>query len=206
MIGASTLASELGVTRQAVYDAIRRGRLRAYDPAGRPLLPGAKGARRFVDREEALAAWNQQRQRVDDPALASLPTTIVEPFGEAAPAHGSIGWPAPPTLVSAKTDKERLHAALLRIRLQKEQREVIPREAVQAEFTALGSEFRKLLESLPGAWAEPLLGIMRSGIDAPALAAWLRVEVQKLITAAADRLQAGQAMLLEGGAADDDNA
>jgi hypothetical protein len=89
-------ARKLGVSGQAVSQAISNGRLRAYDGAGERVHPDYAG-RKWLKPAEAVEDWDNRRLRLDDFALQATVTRTTglrESFWVALgkALEGIVGW------------------------------------------------------------------------------------------------------------------
>ncbi|GEM_PF-2517327 len=192
LLSPTEFARSIGVSQQAVSKAIKIGRIPAYDETGARAAPGYKG-RKLVKPDEARSAFRLSRARIDDSKLAELAAEIdrdlAADIGERAPpAPTPQGDALPPTLVSAKTEKEALQADLLRLRLERERGELVPRQAQLDAMETAGRKVLRALEALPAS-AEELNALCHSG-GLPALTAWLRAKAHDLAGFAADLISA----------------
>lgn len=138
----SELARELGVSRQAVHDLVKRGIL-------------AKDADGKLDRAETLAALTS-KVRPSGKTAANLPsaTTAPEPAAAAAPPADAASPPnpeAPGTEITsyhvAKTLREAAEAQIARHKLGLLRGEIIPREQAERAAMLLGRQVRDALQS-----------------------------------------------------------
>jgi hypothetical protein len=121
-------AQKLGVTHQAVSQAVRSGRLVAYDNRGDRVQLDYAG-RKWLKQGSATDDWNTRRQRFDDDSTAS---------GD---------------LLAARTRAVDLQRELLEIKLARIQGELIPRTAALASSEALGRAVGSALDGVAG-WNE----------------------------------------------------
>lgn len=167
MLSPSEFARQMGVSKQAVSKAIKAGRIPVYDETG-ARCPADYEGRKFIDLEEGRAAFRLSRSRVDDHMLAEIATeTAIEidslfsptaTHDDAQPSPAQATSKVDGTLASAKTDKERLQADLLRLRLAKERGELIPRTAQLDAFEQAGRRVANELQSI-SQWAEQITSV-----------------------------------------------
>jgi hypothetical protein len=120
-------ARKLGVSGQAVGQAVRSGRLVAYDSHGERVPPGYAG-RKWLE-PSAAEDWHNRRQRYDDSAASD-------------------------DLLAARTRTAGLQGALLSLRLARERGDTIPRSEAFAAAGALGAAVRRAYGGIVG-WSEP---------------------------------------------------
>lgn len=192
MISPAAFAAEIGVSKQAVSKAIKVGRVPVYDASGAPVAPDAPG-RKFVKADEAASKFTLSRARIDDAALAAAAADLEREIDPVAALSASPAPPAPSgeafapgTLVSAKTDKEKLQAELLRMRLARERGELVSRAAQQDALETAGRAVSRVAMSF-SSWAEELNGLAHSG-GVPAVAAFLRQKGYEFCSGVADLL------------------
>ena len=196
MMSPAEFAREIGLSRQAIAKAIRVGRVPVYDAAGQRVGPDYDG-RKFVRPEEGRRAFELSRARIDDAALASASAALEAELAAdglalvGGPASGTEKptEPARGTLVTAKANTEELKAELLRIRIERERGELVPRAAVATALETAGRRASQQIMALP-LIAEELVGIAHAG-GATALAADLRAKATAMATAIADALASG---------------
>jgi hypothetical protein len=163
------LARKLGVSGQAVSQAIRSGRLVAYNNQGEAVPPGYAG-RKWLSPASAGEDWHNRRQRCDVSA-------------------------APDDLVAARTKTAALQAMLLQMRILREQGDVIPRAASLAAKESLGRAVQRAGKAIPG-WAEEITAAALNG-GVGAVSALLRAKSVELSNAVADLITATEAELIE---------
>jgi hypothetical protein len=123
------LARKLWVSGQAVSQAIRSGRLVAYDNRGERVPPGYAG-RKWLKPAEAAEDWDSRRQRYDDPA-------------------------ADDDLLAARGRAADLRAQLLELKLARDRGELILRAESLAAAEALGRDVQRALRGIV-LWAEDI--------------------------------------------------
>jgi hypothetical protein len=191
MIAPAEFARQIGVSKQGISKAIKTGRIPVYDEAG-SRVAGSYTGRKFVKPDEAAPAFRLSRARIDDASLAEISAELERELdvevSDAAPV-GTARADKPPSLASAKTEKEVLQNDLLRLRLAKERGELISRQAQIDAMETAGREIARDLQAI-AFWAEELNGVARTG-GVPALSAWLRAASIKLCTGLADKLAGG---------------
>jgi hypothetical protein len=159
------LARKLGVSGQAVSQAVRSGRLRAYDGHGERVPPGYTG-RKWLEPASAAEDWHNRRQRYDDPVASG-------------------------DLVSARTRVVDLQGQLLELRRARENGELISRAEAFASAETLGRGIQRALKGIVG-WSEALMAAGRDG-DVGAVSVILKTKfaglensIQDMIAAAID--------------------
>jgi hypothetical protein len=119
------LARKLGVSGQAVSQAIRSGRLVAYDGRGR--VPPGYAGRKWLKPAEAAEDWHNRRRRFDDGTSDDL--------------------------VAARGRVAMHQAALLSLHLDRERGDVIPKATADAAMKALGRAIQRANKGIV-TWAE----------------------------------------------------
>jgi hypothetical protein len=191
MIAPAEFARQIGVSKQGISKAIKAGRIPVYDEAG-SRVDGSYTGRKFVKPDEAAPAFRLSRARIDDASLAEISAELEKELDAEAPETppaGAARADMPPSLASAKTEKEVLQNDLLRLRLAKERGELISRQAQIDAMETAGRVISRDLQAI-AFWAEELNGVARSG-GVPALSAWLRAKAIDLCAGLADKLAGG---------------
>lgn len=195
MLTPSEFARQMAVSKQAVSKAIRAGRVPVYDETGVRCAADYAG-RKFVDLDEARAAFRLSRARVDDHLLAEIAAETADDLDllderPAAPTDaGTAESLRPGTLTGAKTEKEQLQAELLRLRLARERGELIGRQAQLDAFEQAGRRVANELQSLQQ-WAEELTSIAHTA-GSVGVGAFLRRKGSELCTRLADLMALDQ--------------
>lgn len=162
MLSPAEFARTMGVSKQAVSKAIKAGRVPVYDETGARCAADYDG-RKFVDANEARAAFRLSRSRVDDHMLAEIAAeTIGEVDRIEEPARQAASPSAPSsasgTLTGVKTEKEQLQSELLKLRLARERGELVARQAQVDAFEQAGRRVANELQSIQQ-WAEEVTSI-----------------------------------------------
>lgn len=194
-VSPAEFARQIGVSKQAISKAIKVGRVPVYDATG-ARVPSDYAGRKLVKAAEAAEQFKVSRARIDDAALGELAAEVERELAFDAPsAPTPPGVPAiddadvrSPSLVSAKTDREKLQAELLRMRLAKERGELVSRQAYLDAFETAGRNVARSWQILP-TLAEEIAGVL-SGGGVLALAAWLRGKANDQCDALADLFSA----------------
>jgi len=129
-------ARKLGVSGQAVSQAVQRGRLVAYDSHGKRVPPDYAG-RKWLDAAEAAEDWDNRRQRYDEKVRSD-------------------------DLLAARGRTAALHGELLSLRLGRERGDTIPRGEALAGVQSLGAATQRAFKGIPG-WAEELVAAEQEG-------------------------------------------
>lgn len=193
MISQAAFAKQIGVSKQAVFKAVKAGRVFVYDATGARVAPDFAGTK-FIKPEEAAAAFKLSRARIDDTAIAEMSAEIDRELSIDVPPAAPQSFPVAgmgETLVGAKTDKEKLQAELLRLRLARERGELVSRQAQLDAFESAGRAVGRMFQTLP-AFAEEINGVARTG-GVPGLTAWLRAKANELCGQLADTMTASAA-------------
>jgi hypothetical protein len=146
------LARKLGVSGQAVSQAIRSGRLVAYNNQGEAVPPGYAG-RKWLRPVLALEDWHNRRRRYDDPAASG-------------------------DLIEARARVVHLQGQLLEIRRARQTGELISKSQAHASAEGLGKAIRRALGSIVG-WGEELLAAAQDGGE-EAISSLLEVKFAEL--------------------------
>jgi len=142
-----------GVSRQAIYDLVQRGKIELVDAAGNPWAEGEK----FIDVAAADFALGETRERIgaaDDelPAGDAVDELIDAP--DAAQPLGETPAPAVPSatakLTQAKTDTEIYRAKTAELQYLKLCGELVEVDAVAAAAAECGEQVLLLIRQLSG--------------------------------------------------------
>jgi len=199
MISPAEFARTVGVSKPAVTKAIKAGRIPVYDETG-ARCPADYAGRKFIDLEEGRTAFRLSRSRVDDRMLAEiadetateidrLVSPVAAPDGIATSPTQAVAK-ADGTLTGAKTDKERLQADLLRLRLAKERGELISRSAQLDAFEQAGRRVANELQSI-SQWAEGITSIAHAA-GVAGVTAFLRSKGNELCVRLAEMMTTDQ--------------
>jgi hypothetical protein len=153
----SQFARKLGVSQSAVSQAVKNGRLVAYDGRGERVSPGYAG-RKWLNPASAVEDWHTRRQRYDDSAASD-------------------------DLLAAKTKTANLQSELLQLRLGRESGELIPRDEALAAAEDLARGVRQALKGIAG-WE--LGGLEAVSARLQALSAEIGDAIGNLTAAAAE--------------------
>jgi hypothetical protein len=139
MVSATAFSKAAGVTKSAISQAIKHGRIQAYSKSGRRVSAGFRG-RKFLKLDEARQSFSDadNRLRIDDSFLAK------ESGKSDIPRRG---------VLDARARTSNLQAQLLELRLAREQGELIPRAASLAAAEALGRAVGRALSGIV-TWSE----------------------------------------------------
>jgi hypothetical protein len=195
LLGISAFAKRVGVTQQAASKAIKLGRVKAYDATGARVPSDYKG-RKFVKPDEAAAAFQTSRARVNDSDLKKLEMELdreLEPAIKALSEAEAGQDDVPLSLVEARTKKETLLSKLLEIRLARERSELLSRDSAIAAFENAGRATNLALMTIPH-WSEALAASLHSG-GIPALTALLRQKATALCNDITDALESASGEL-----------
>jgi hypothetical protein len=176
MVSATAFSKAAGVTQSAISQAIKQGRVQAYNKSGRRVSGGSPGPK-FLKLEEARQSFDESRLRVDDSFLAK------------ESEKSERGGPPRRDLVTARTRTASLQAALLQMRLAREVGDVIPKEAATAAVESLGRAVGRALKGGP-AWAEEITAAAITGGGLPAVSGLLRAKFAELANSIADLITA----------------
>ncbi len=185
---APKFARSIKVSKQAIYKAIKAGRIPAYDATFSKVAADYPG-QKFVDKEEATHAFRLSRARFDDATWAEAVSEIERALDPTQPDSEDADIPASPTLVAARLEKEGLQTELLRMRLARERGELISRQAQIDAMESAGRLISSEIQMMPF-WAEEITAAARSG-GVPAVMSLLRAKAFKLCDGLADKLAAG---------------
>lgn len=156
MLSPAEFARTMGVSKQAVSKAIKAGRVPVYDETGARCAVDYEG-RKFVELDEARAAFRLSRSRVDDHMLSEIAAETADEVDRLDDA--TLERPnGTGTLTGAKTEKEQLQSELLKLRLGRERGELIARQAQIDAFEQAGRRVANELQSI-SQWAEDLTSI-----------------------------------------------
>ncbi len=153
MVSANAFAKAVGVTSASILKAIKNGRVTAYSKAGRQVGLAFAGPK-FLKVDEAKEAFQHNRVRLDAGYLDGM---AIPPDGARKSSQKSAR-----DLIDAKSEKEKLQSKLLRLRLGREQGELIPKASAIAAVEALGRAVQRAHKAIPG-WAEEITGAAHSG-------------------------------------------
>jgi hypothetical protein len=174
LITTAKFAEEQAVSETTVRQAIKTGRLRIYDAAGK-LLPAETKGRKYLKPSEARRQWEENRCK------------------ERQSRGGA-------TLPAARARKAAADAALRELQLRIKQGEFIPAEGARMAARAIGFAIQRIAAGITG-WADEISGAhARGGVRA--VTACLKVKSVELAAAMSGALIA-EANELGGGAAAD---
>ena len=192
MISPAEFSRLIGVSKAAVSKAIKVGRVPIYDAAGIRVGVDYTG-KRFVRPDEAKSVFTLSRARFDDATVAEVAEELDRVLSgdevTVPEIQSDVSPPAGRSLASAKTEKEELQAALLRMRLAKERAELITRAAQLDAFETAGRAVARQIQTL-WTFAEEINGVAHVG-GTPALTAWLRAKADALCNELANAMAAG---------------
>ena len=125
-------AKLLGVTKEAVYGAIKKGRLRVY--------PDQKGVP-MVDAHTLVQEWNKKTQR---PVSASVINKVTNPEPRMSRTKEYI-----PDYDESRARTEHLKAELLEIDRQQKEGKLVPTEEVEAKWIEIVTLARGKMLGIP---------------------------------------------------------
>ncbi|RFB80413.1 hypothetical protein [Methylovirgula sp. 4M-Z18] len=173
MVAPAAFARSIGVSKQAINQAIKKGRIPVYDMTG-SIVDHAFVGKKFVRVDEAKAAFVLSRARIDDHSVTEIASELERELSGDDRAVVTTGR----SLASAKTESEELKTELLRLRLAKERGELISRDV---HLDAMETAGRTIARGIQEIWtyAEEITGLALSGGES-AVRAWLKYKSHQL--------------------------
>jgi len=164
LVSPGEFAAMLGVAEMTVREAIRVGRLVAYDRDGSPVPASAKGRVKFLKPDEAKRQWKEGRS------------------SDRADEEGS------PTLIEARRRKLDVETRSRELVLQVRRGALVERASVSLAFQTAGRNIAREMESWEF-FAEEAHAVAITG-GVPALTAWFRAKAREMCNNLADFFEA----------------